>query len=459
MSFVLYDIAFLIIFLLFVIIFLYTRKHNLKREGLLYLYKTKLGLRLIENTTKKYPRILKSLQYIIIASGYALMGFMIWLLAKFAYVYLTSPYIAKELKIPVVMPLIPYLPEIFNITFLPPFYFTYWIIIIAIIAIPHEFFHGIFAKLNNVRIKSTGFGFLGPFLAAFVEQDDKQMQKSSKFAQLSILAAGTFANLITGIIFGVILLIFFASAFSPAGVYFNTYATSEVNLSSISSISNATINNQTFLQISAGNKTYFADISMSDIIKQNGAPHIIAYEDSPAFNTRLEGAIFEINGEKITNYQQLNASLSSKSPGDIITIRTTNEKSEIKEYTIHLAEKNNKAFLGIGFAEPSASRFFAWFYSLIAKVKEPFVFYQSKIGDFGIFINDLLLWLVLLSFTVALTNMLPAGIFDGGRFFYLTLWAITGSKKIAEKSFKYVTTLLLVLLAIMLLKWVFAISF
>ncbi|MEM4271662.1 MAG: site-2 protease family protein [Candidatus Pacearchaeota archaeon] len=459
MSFVLYDITFLAIFLLFVIIFLYTKKHNLKREGLLYLYKTKFGLKVIEGAAKKFSRILKPLQYLVIVSGYALMGFMIWLLFRFAYLYITSPYVAKELKIPVVMPLIPYLPDIFKIDFLPPFYFTYWIVIIAIIAIPHEFFHGIFAKLNNVRIKSTGFGFLGPFLAAFVEQDDKQMQKSSKFSQLSILAAGTFANLLTGIFFGAILLLFFASAFAPAGVYFNSYSMDAINISSISSISNVTINNQAFLQISAENKTYFADISMFETIKQNGAPYIIAYEESPAFNARLSGAIFEINGEKITNYQQLNASLSSKSPGDVITIKTINEKSEIKEYEIRLAEKNGKAFLGIMFVDTISSKFLSWLHSLIAKVKEPFVFYQSKIGELGIFINDLLLWIVLISFSVALMNMLPAGMFDGGRFFYLSVLGITGSKKIAEKSFKYVTTLLLVLLAVMLLKWVFAISF
>src|SRR3972149_1634606 len=139
MSFLLYDILFLILFTLFVVIFLYKRKHNLKREGLLYLYRTKVGLRFIEWATNKYGKILKKLQYLVVISGYMLMFFGLWFIIKVVYVYLTSPYIAKALKVPVIMPLIPYLPSIFKIDFLPPFYFTYWIIIIAIIAVPHEF--------------------------------------------------------------------------------------------------------------------------------------------------------------------------------------------------------------------------------------------------------------------------------------------------------------------------------
>ena len=44
---------------------------------------------------------------------------------------------------------------------------------LAIVAIPHEFAHGIFARLNNLRVKSSGFALFGPILAAFVEPDEK----------------------------------------------------------------------------------------------------------------------------------------------------------------------------------------------------------------------------------------------------------------------------------------------
>src|SRR3989338_3332616 len=177
MSFIVYDVVFLVLFTVLVALFLYTRKHNLKREGLLYLYRTKIGLRLIEWTSKKYARVLRPLQYVSIASGYILMLAMVWLLIRLSYNYITSPTLAQQLRVHVLTPLIPYIDKLFAVDFLHPFYFTYWIIIIAIIAIPHEFAHGIFARLNKIRIHSTGFGFLGPFLAAFVEQNEKDMTK------------------------------------------------------------------------------------------------------------------------------------------------------------------------------------------------------------------------------------------------------------------------------------------
>ena len=191
-GFVFYDIVFLILSTLGVILFLYKRRNNLQRQGLLYLYRTKVGIKFIEWAASKFRRTLNVMQYVVVVCGYVLMISMIYMLIKFSYFYLTSPIAAEALKVPVIVPLVPYLPEIFNLDFLPPFYFTYWIIIIAIIAIPHEFAHGIFARLHKIKIHSTGFGFLGPFLAAFVEPDDKEMEKKSKFAQLAVLASGTF---------------------------------------------------------------------------------------------------------------------------------------------------------------------------------------------------------------------------------------------------------------------------
>ena len=173
------------------------------------MYRTQFGIKAIDYVAKKYKKSLNVLQYISIICGFMLMILILVLFFQITYIYVSSPEIVKSVKVPPVIPLIPYLPEIFNIDFLPPFYFTYWILILAIIAISHEFAHGIFAKFHNIKIKSTGFGFLGPFLAAFVEPDEKQMNKKSIKAQLSVLCAGTFANIIMSIIFTIVLVLFF----------------------------------------------------------------------------------------------------------------------------------------------------------------------------------------------------------------------------------------------------------
>src|SRR4030042_3502546 len=138
MNFVIYDLTLLVVFAIAISIFLYSRRNNLKKEGLLLLYKSDWGIKLIERIGKKYPRTIKILSYLSIILGYLLMITIVYLFVKIVMVYVFNPEIVRAIKIPPIMPLIPYLPSIFKLNFLPPFYFIYWVIIIAIIAIPHE---------------------------------------------------------------------------------------------------------------------------------------------------------------------------------------------------------------------------------------------------------------------------------------------------------------------------------
>lgn len=457
-GFILYDIAFLVIFTLAIVLFLYVKRKNLKREGLLYLYRTRFGLKIINFTSKRFSHILKPMQYVIVACGYFLMGVMVWLLAKFSWIYLTSD-IARSIKVPVVIPLIPYLPELFKLDFLPPFYFTYWIIIIAIIAIPHEFAHGIFARLNKIRVHSTGFGFLGPFLAAFVEPDEKETQKAPKISQLSILGAGTFANILVALLFFILMWGFFVAAFSPAGVNFNTYSTSIVNISDVDYVNQSQIlMGDEFIEINAYNKSFYTSPTIIQQALETNASQIAAFDDSPAFNSKLSGAITEINGVKITNYDELKNAILINEPGDSATIKTISD-GEVREYQIEFDNRNGEAFLGIGIIPYQRSGIMGKIYSIIASVKNPLIYYESSLGNLGIFIYDLLWWVVLVSISVALVNMLPLGIFDGGRFFLLTIWGITGSKKFGETAFKLSTWIILALIAMLMAKWVMVMFF
>lgn len=473
MSFFIYDISFLVAFTLAVVIFLYTRKSNLKRQGLLYLYRTKIGLKLIEYTSRKYKKILVPMQHLIVACGYVLMVATVWMIVKFAWFYITSPFMAKELKVPVLMPLIPYLPSIFKLDFLPPFPFTYWIIIIALIAVPHEFAHGIFARLNKIKVKATGFGFLGPFLAAFVEPDEKKMEKAKKFPQLSILASGTFANVIMTILLLILFWAFFASAFTPAGVNFNLYAMDNVNLSDISSINHTAFNytsaispllsNISLITITADNKTLFTTEKALKTAKEENYTGIQAFLDSPAFNSALIGSITSIDESSIRSIEDLRAVLETHKPGDVVKVTTSYQESESDytperiDYTIKLSENNGKAFLGIGNQLPEKSGLYgAFYYLVLAKIRDPLIYYKSTIGTFGWFIYHLLWWAILISFSVALVNMMPVSIFDGGRFFYLTIWGITGRESWGKKAFAFSTWFILVLISLMMAKWILA---
>jgi membrane-associated protease RseP (regulator of RpoE activity) len=462
MSFVLYDLTFLSLFIILGAIFLYKRKQRLDRQGLLYLYRTKIGLKIIESTSKKYEKILRPLQYIILLSGYALMIFMVYALIKFAYIYLTSPLVAETLKVPILTPLFPYVDRLFGSGLLPPFYFTYWIITIAIIAISHEFAHGIIAKLNKIKVHSTGFGFLGPFIAFFVEPDEKQMKKSKIFSQLSILAAGTFANVLMTILFGIIMLLFFTLAFIPSGVYFNSYSASLVNISQITEVNGVSFEgikeisslNNSLISLTTDNISYYTTPEMVTYSLENNLPQIIAYDDSPALNANLSGAITEIDGIKTTSYSELNSTLASHKPGDTIQLKTIDSNNNLKEYSITLGEKQGRAFLGISVIPTQSSGLLSSIFGLISKIKNPSIYYQSSMGDFGIFIYNLLWWIVFINLGVALTNMIPVGIFDGGQFFYLSVLAITRRKKVADIAFRISTWFFILLVAALMLKWV-----
>ena len=464
MGIFIYDLTFLILFSLAIAFFLYKEKKKLTKDGWMYLYKTQIGLRVIDYLGTKNKRLMKFLSYLIIATGYVLMIVMIWLLYQMVKLFLNPAFI-QAVKIPPLMPLIPYLPSLFKVTWLPPFYFTYWIIAIALIAIFHEGFHGIFARFNNVRIKSTGFGFLGPFLAFFVEQDDKQMQKKRIFPQLTILGAGVFANVLLGIIFFFIMIGFFSLAYSPIGVNFDTYSYAVVPLGSIG-FTNMTMNSSSGINYSIvdyNNQSYLLSQEVLNQTMVSGLDKTIIYQIQPGIINNLKGSIIEINNKSITSVSALSKLLGGLKPGDKIELKTkyTNDKVEILSYSLILGadyQNASRAVLGIAHLQYKTSGLRGFMSKMFYSFKDPAIAYEPKANpDLTLFIYNLFWWIVLINFSVALTNMLPMGIFDGGRFFYFTILAVTRSKKIAEFCFKWATKIILLVFIALMLLWAWGI--
>jgi len=451
MNFYLYDVIFCLIFILFVVIFLYKRRKDIKVERPFILYRTKFGIKLIEKIAKK-EKLLNSLEKIVIVFGYILMLvglFMIYLIVKI--MILTPDKYMNVIKAPPIFPLIPYFTNLFHIDILPPFYFTYWIIIIAIASISHEFLHGIFFKKENVKIKSTGFAFLGPFLAAFVEPDEKNMNKIERHKQLAAMAAGTFANLVVGIIFAIIALIFINLTFIQAGATFNTYVFSPINSSSISNITNNTIilDGTNMTEIKINNTSYFLDENSLKQVKNLSV--VYGFEDTPALRNKLRGAIVEFDNITIKNNKQLSKVLLNYKPGDNVTIKTFFNDT-IQEYNIILAarpDNNTKAYIGI------ATYKLGFFGKILSKI----LFLEDYKPKFNsnliIFIRDLFYWLILINLGMAFLNMVPCFIFDGGRFFYVTMLSITKSKKVAEVLYKFVSLIILGIFLFITLIWIF----
>lgn len=471
MNFLVYDLALLGLFLTFLAIFLYRRRKTVKKEGLLLLYRTSWGIKLIHRIGEKYQKTLKVLSYISVSVGYLLMAGMLYLVGRIVWIYVFHGEIVRAIKIPPIVPLVPYLPQVFHLTFLPPFYFTYWIVIIAVIAIFHEFAHGIFAARSRVRIKNTGFGFfpffLPIFLAAFVEPDEKQMARKKIFDQLAVLSAGTFANLLTAIATFGILVGFFALAFVPTGVSFTGYAANQINVSSINSVNGIAISNPSYVQVlNLVNGTGLNEIktvqgdyatTKASLESQANASSLVLYYNSPAVRARLESIITGMDGQKVTSVEKLAQIMANHSPGDNLTITVIGNDSKEYNRTITLGQSpvnSSKAWLGVAFLKQGGNGFLSQFYNtLSSSFKRDNVYYSSRIGDMGTFIYNLLWWLMIIAISVALINMLPMGIFDGGKFFYLTVLAITKKEKVATVAYKAMTYLFLAVLAVIMFFW------
>lgn len=465
-----YDLIFLFLFIIFLSIFLYTRRRNIRKEGLLLLYKASWGIKLINHIGKKYKRTFNFLSYVSIGLGYVLMIGMFYLTWGILKIYLFNPSIVRAIKVPPIIPLVPYLPQVFNLDFLPPFFFTYWIVILAIIAITHEMAHGIFAAHNNVKVKTTGFGFfpffLPIFLAAFVELDEKVMAKKKKFSQMAILSAGTFANVLTAIFFFGVLWLFFSLAFAPSGVVFDSYATSTITIAGISSINGIALTNPTYDRIlELTNEEGFSEIEVEEdkfmvttkILEEQeeNEGEIIVYSSAPAIREELGSIITDINGVEVRDLDELITELSKYSPGEEITVGTIVEEGDVEKIIVleEHPDREGSAWLGIGFLNQKRPGVVGKIVDSLSSFKNPNVYYTPVFDGISVFIYNMLWWLILISISVALVNMLPVGIFDGGRFFYLTMLSITKSEKAAKRWFQFSTYFFLFLLFLLMILW------
>jgi membrane-associated protease RseP (regulator of RpoE activity) len=444
-SFYVYDLTFLVLFSIFVAWFLYHNKKSLGRQGIIFMYRTQFGVKAINWFSHKFARTLHFLRYVVIAIGLALMGVMLWMLGKTLMLYvLRSREIVEVIKAPPIAPLIPYFPKLFGMeSFFPPFYFTYFIVALAIVAIVHEFSHGIFMKLFRIKIKSTGLVFLGPILGAFVEEEKKGFEKKRKSEQMTVLGAGVFANLLMALLFYLFYVSFFFASFAPSGYIFNSYGGAEVPLNSIEGFEEA--GNLTKILTTDGN--FYLDEGLAVQLENNNGRYLFAYAEAPAVlagmcgsavRTEKEvicGAIIRANDVKIMGQDSLREFLENKNPGDSVVF-LSEEADGTKEYNIVLGEhplNPEKAYLGIGHSEPSPQGVVGNILSKFMSFKESSTMYKPTWdGSFVYFIYHLLWWVMIINLLVALFNMLPLGMLDGGRFFYLTILSITRSEKIAK---------------------------
>jgi len=378
------------IFLMLVFLIIKRKKIALQKIllfPLLYfaMYRTKLGLKFMESFAKKLSKPLKYIGYFGIFIGFLGMLLITYALIKNAFNLLVSPDAVPGAAL--------VLPFKVKGAFYVPFF--YWIASIFIIALVHEFAHGIIAKKYNMKIKSSGFAFLGilvPIIpAAFVEPDEKELRKRPAREQLSVFAAGPFANILL--------------AFVVVGI-------SALIITPLS----------------------------TTLIEPDGVLITGLMEDFPAQQTGITEneiikSIDNIETPYLTNFSEI---LSNKQPGDTIILETN--KSTYNVILAQNPEDKDKSYLGIYVQQKT-------------KIKESFT---EKYGKFTpmviMWFMGLLYWLYVLNLGIGLFNLAPMGPLDGGRMLLVGLQQFLSK----EKAVKWWKNIGFFFLALVLINILFA---
>jgi len=182
-----------ILFYASVLLVLFLNRKKFDFQGkLIALYRTKVGLRLMERVSQKYREAVKLFGFCSIGVAYVGLMFVTVLLMKATFDLITNAPGARGAT-----PVIPGVPIAGTGLVFP--LITGWVALF-IIMIVHEFSHGVVARAFNIKIISSGIAFFGPILGAFVEPDEKQLEKRPDVEQYSVFSAGPVSNLILALV-------------------------------------------------------------------------------------------------------------------------------------------------------------------------------------------------------------------------------------------------------------------
>ncbi len=312
------------------------------------LYRTKFGMSLMNRWARSQGKLLRKAGYVMIPVGFLGMLVMIEELIRGVVILLKN---ANALTVGVVLPI-----QAKGVFYVP---FFYWIISILFIMVVHEFGHGIIARAHRVKVKSTGFAFLGAIIpiipGAFVEIDEAHLAKQSKYTQLSIFAAGPFVNIVFGAIFFALML-----AMQPAaqGLF--------------------TSDGMAITEVAAHSPAASIGLASGDLIKQIDAVPVHTVED------------FE-------------HAFAAKKPGDTVSVTTQRGTSAA------VMAGTDRGTLGVSVTEAR-------------HLKESVVASHGwLLPQLFVWLAQLVSWLFLLNLGVGLFNLVPIGPIDGGRMFHTAL--------------------------------------
>jgi membrane-associated protease RseP (regulator of RpoE activity) len=147
-----------------------------------------------------------------------------------------------------------------------------------------------------------------------------------------------------------------------------------------------------------------------------------------------------VNGQETLNATNFVNAVAEIKPGQNITLVT--DKGMYILTTVPNPDNASKGFMGIGSFQQKTG--------ITNSVEKN---YGNFLPQILVWINLLILWLFIINVGIALFNLLPLGIVDGGRMFYVASLAIFRDEKKAMKALGGASMIILLLIAINLLPW------
>lgn len=288
-----------------------------------------------------------------------------------------------------------------------------WAAIVLAIVI-HEGAHGIIARNNGFRVKSSGLlFFLIIPIGAFVDVDEEQLKTARARPSVKVMAAGVGGNIIVGAACLLVLLVVVGGV-TPLvnGVYIN--------------------------DVTADLPAQAAGLAPKDVI-------------------------VSINNVSITTSTELREFLDNKTAGDTVMVTVRRGDSWQYQYTtnLNLTISDNRTVMGVTvynlqtdavlknyntfgierlsmyIVPPTLASNYIPYSDTLAQ------FYSSPLGSSWSIIANLMFWMWFVNFNLAIFNALPIYPLDGGRIFNITLKRYLG-KRMSEKVIYRVTVVVAV---------------
>lgn len=360
-----YTISVLIFFAILGVVIYRDRKNIEHKYFIFYKRKTKHGQNLLDKIVHLSPRIWKIVGVIAIIWAFLAMGGGVYLLLQTVNFILSNHVVESGIRIILPSPTSQPIGG-FGFVLIP---FWFWIITIAIVMIPHEIFHGIMARLDKIKINSMGVFLLAIFPGAFVDPNQRQFNKSKLYNKLRIIAAGTFANILTAaIVFAIAAFVIWPTQVQPGALITNVTSGSPAQLSGLQpGMVIQEINGE---PVTNSYQEYFAIYSNSFVLSNP--------QDT------------QNNLKEIVSFISVFSKLNKYSPEDKISVKADGEN-----FDLTLTESPNvpgRAYMGVSSTLQPQSEF-------LFNVAFP-----------------LLSLIIFVTFVVGVLNMLPIGPLDGGVF-------------------------------------------